>query len=254
MILDEIILAKKKEVEELKKPRHSLKEKLAEKEISLLAEIKKASPSKGLIQKNFNPSKQLKEYEKAGASAVSILTDKKFFQGSPEILREMRKETELPLLRKEFIIDPLQIYESFFLGADIVLLIAAVLEVEELKELLSITKKLKMEAIVEVHNKTELEKVLKTEAEIIGINNRNLKNFKVNLKTTEELTAELVEKGLRDKYYIIAESGIKSAEDVDYLKKLNVDGVLIGETLMRAENSAEKIAELGLGSVVLNEK
>lgn len=253
MILDEIIVEKKKEVKELKKPRRSLKAKLAEKDISLLAEIKKASPSKGLIQENFNPAKQLKEYEKAGASAISILTDEKFFQGSPEILREMRKETELPILRKEFIIDPIQLYESFFLGADVVLLIAAVLELEEIKELLSLTKALNMEAIVEIHNKTELEKVIKTDAEIIGINNRNLKNFEVDLKTTEKLTSQLIEQGLRENYYIIAESGIKSAEDIDYLRSLDVDGVLIGETLMRAENSAEKIAELGLGRVTSND-
>ncbi|CCU79857.1 Indole-3-glycerol phosphate synthase [Halanaerobium saccharolyticum subsp. saccharolyticum DSM 6643] len=121
MILDKIVEHKKKEVKELKQKRRSLKEKLAADQISLLAEIKKASPSKGLIQPNFNPAAQLKAYEQAGAAGISVLTDQKFFQGSNQILQQMRELTELPILRKEFIIDPLQIYESFFIGADLVL-------------------------------------------------------------------------------------------------------------------------------------
>jgi indole-3-glycerol phosphate synthase len=246
MILDKIILEKKKEVAELKKQRASLQEKLKEDKLSLLAEIKKASPSKGLIQKNFDPAAQLKAYEEAGADCISILTDQKFFQGSNEILKEVRGLTELPILRKEFIIDPLQIYESFFIGADVILLIAAVLELEELKQLLDLTKKLNLEAIVEVHNQEELEEVIKTDAEIIGINNRNLNDFSVDLKTTEIILKTIENKGLRDQYYFIAESGIKTKDDIEYLKKLGVDGVLIGETLMRAENPEAKIRELGL--------
>lgn len=246
MILDEIIEHKSKEVKELKKPRRSLKKKLKEAKLSLLAEIKKASPSKGLIQPEFNPEAQLKAYQEAGAAGISILTDQKFFQGSNKILREMRRLTELPILRKEFIIDPLQLYESFFIGADVVLLIAAVLSDQKLKDFLTLTKKLKMEAVVEVHNSEELERVLNTKAEIIGINNRDLNDFTVDLKTTARLLAELEKKGLRDKYQIIAESGIKSREDIDYLKEIGVDGVLIGETLMRAEDPKLKALELGL--------
>lgn len=246
MILDKIILEKKKEVSELKKPRHSLKKKLARKGISLLAEIKKASPSKGLIQPNFNPAAQLKAYEQAGAAGISILTDQKFFQGSTQILKEMRKLTELPILRKEFIIDPLQIYESFFLGADVILLIAAILDDRQLENFLVLSGELNLEAVVEVHSREELKRVLKTEAEIIGINNRDLNDFSVDLKTTADLNAELEKLGQRDNHYLIAESGIKTKADIDFLREIGVDGVLIGETLMRSESPAAKVKELGL--------
>ncbi|MFW5686661.1 MAG: indole-3-glycerol phosphate synthase TrpC [Halanaerobium sp.] len=246
MILDKIVDHKNKEVAELKKARRSLKEKLAQNEISLLAEIKKASPSKGLIQPDFKPAAQLKAYEQAGAAGISILTDQEFFQGSKQILKDIRQLTELPILRKEFIIDPLQIYESFFIGADVVLLIAAILDDQQLESFLNLCRQLKLEAIVEVHNLDELERVLKTEAEIIGINNRDLNDFSVDLKTTAELTAELKKLGQRDNHYLIAESGIKTREDIDFLKEIGVDGVLIGETLMRAESPAAKVKELGL--------
>jgi len=246
MILDKIVEHKKKEVKELKQKRRSLKEKLAADQISLLAEIKKASPSKGLIQSNFNPKAQLKAYEKAGAAGISILTDQKFFQGSNQILEEMRELTELPILRKEFIIDSLQIYESFFIGADVVLLIAAILNDQQLENFLYLCRELKLEAIVEVHNLDELKRVLKTDAEIIGINNRDLNDFSVDLKTTAELSFELEKLGQRQNHYLIAESGIKNKKDIDFLKKIGVDGVLIGETLMRAESPTAKIKELGL--------
>jgi len=246
MILDKIVEHKKKEVKKLKKKRRSLKEKLKSDQISLLAEIKKASPSKGLIQPEFNPASQLKSYEEAGAAGISILTDQKFFQGSNQILQQMRELTELPILRKEFIIDPLQIYESFFIGADVVLLIAAILSDQQLQKFLALCTELKLEAIVEVHSKEELKRVLKTEAEIIGINNRDLNDFSVDLKTTAELTAELEKIAQRDNHYLIAESGIKNRKDIDFLKEIGVDGVLIGETLMRAESPAAKIKELGL--------
>ena len=246
MILDKIVKHKRKEVEKLKQKQRSLKEKLAEDQISLLAEIKKASPSKGLIQANFRPAAQLKAYEQSGAAGISILTDQKFFQGNNQILEEMRALTELPILRKEFIIDPLQIYESFFIGADVVLLIAAILDDQQLEKFLNLTKELKLEAIVEVHNQKELKRVLKTEAEIIGINNRDLNDFSVDLETTAELSAELESLGQRKNHYLIAESGIKSRDDIDYLKEIGVDGVLIGETLMRAKSAATKIKDLGL--------
>ena len=246
MILDKIVEHKRKEVKELKRKRRSLKEKLAADKISLLAEIKKASPSKGLIQPEFNPTAQLKAYEQAGAAGISILTDQKFFQGSSQILQQMRKLTELPIPRKEFIIDPLQLYESFFIGADVVLLIAAILSDQKLKSFLALCRELKLEAVVEVHNLEELKRVLETEAEIIGINNRDLNDFSVDLKTTAELSAELEKLDQRHNHYLIAESGIKSREDIDFLKEIGVDGVLIGETLMRAESPAAKIEELGL--------
>ena len=246
MILDQIVAHKREEVKKLKRKRRSLKEKLAADKISLLAEIKKASPSKGLIQPEFNPALQLQAYEQAGAAGISILTDQKFFQGSNQILQEMRELTELPILRKEFIIDPLQIYESFFIGADVVLLIAAILSEQKLENFLALCRELKLEAIVEVHSLQELKRVLKTEAEIIGINNRDLNDFSVDLKTTAELSAELEKLDQRHNHYLIAESGIKSREDIDFLKEIGVDGVLIGETLMRAESPKVKINELGL--------
>jgi indole-3-glycerol phosphate synthase len=246
MILDKIVEHKRKEVKELKQQRSSLKERLAADKISLLAEIKKASPSKGLIQPNFNPAAQLKAYEQAGAAGISILTDQKFFQGSTQILKEMRKLTELPILRKEFIIDPLQIYESFFLGADVILLIAAILDDRQLENFLVLSGELNLEAVVEVHSREELKRVLKTEAEIIGINNRDLNDFSVDLKTTADLNAELEKLGQRDNHYLIAESGIKTKADIDFLREIGVDGVLIGETLMRSESPAAKVKELGL--------
>lgn len=246
MILDKIVEHKKQEVKELKKKRRSLKEKLRLDQISLLAEIKKASPSKGLIQPDFNPAAQLKAYQEAGAAGISILTDQKFFQGSNQILQQMRELTELPILRKEFIIDALQIYESFFIGADVVLLIAAILSDRQLESFLSLCRELKLEAIVEVHSLKELDRVLKTEAEIIGVNNRDLNDFSVDLNTTAKLALELEKLGQRDEYYLIAESGIKSRVDIDFLKEIGVDGVLIGETLMRAESPAAKIKQLGL--------
>ena len=246
MILNKIVEHKKKEVKKLKQKRRSLKEKLTADKISLLAEIKKASPSKGLIQPDFNPPAQLKAYEQAGAAGISILTDQKFFQGNNQILEEIRELTELPILRKEFIIDSLQIYESFFIGADVVLLIAAILDDQQLENFLSLCKELKLEAVVEVHSLEELKRVLKTEAEIIGINNRDLNDFSVDLKTTSKLSAELEKLGQRDNHYLIAESGIKSKKDIDFLKEIGVDGVLIGETLMKAESPAAKTEELGL--------
>ncbi|TDO94759.1 indole-3-glycerol phosphate synthase [Halanaerobium saccharolyticum] len=246
MILDKIVEHKRKEVKKLKQQRRSLKEKLAADKISLLAEIKKASPSKGLIQPNFNPAAQLKAYEQVGAAGISILTDQKFFQGSNQILREMRELTELPILRKEFIIDPLQIYESFFIGADVILLIAAILDDRQLESFLALARELKLEAVVEVHSREELKRVLKTEAEIIGINNRDLNDFSVDLKTTADLNAELEKLDQRDNHYLIAESGIKTKADIDFLREIGVDGVLIGETLMKAESPAAKVKELGL--------
>jgi indole-3-glycerol phosphate synthase len=246
MILDEIVNHKKKEVELLKKPRKSLKNRLKKEGLTLIAEIKKASPSKGLISDHFQPEEQLKKYVKAQVDAISILTDQKYFLGSNDILRELRKLTDLPILRKEFIIDPLQIYESFFLGADIILLIAAILRQDSLNSLLKLTHKLGLEAIIEVHNLQELRMAMATDAEIIGVNNRNLHDFSVDLRTTELVINELIKNESRDSCYIISESGINNRSDIDCLISLGVNGVLIGETLMRAEDPVEKVKELGI--------
>lgn len=245
MILDKILVEKEKEVKILKKCRYSLKEKLKGEKLTLIAEIKKASPSKGLIAKKFAPQEQMKKYILGGADAISILTDRKFFQGSNDIFYKLREHAELPLLRKEFIIDPLQIYESLFLGADVVLLIVAILSQKKLNQLLKICRELNLEAIVEVHNCKELDKALTAEADIIGINNRNLHNFSVDLRTSEKIISELNSKNYSRNYHLISESGIKEKSDIDYLKQLGVDGVLIGETIMKTENTVKKIRELG---------
>lgn len=244
MILDKIVAEKKIEVEQIKKPRNSLISKLREETITLIAEIKKASPSKGIIKPDFDPVLQLEAYLKGGTDAISILTDKKFFQGSKEILRRLRKKTRLPILRKDFIIDPLQVYESFFLGADVILLIAAILEEVKLRNLLDTVHSLGMEALVEVHNLNDLKKALTSGARIIGINNRDLQDFTVELSTTERIVNELVRMNLKEKYYLVSESGIRTRNDIEYLKKLGINGVLIGESLMRAEDPVAKIKEL----------
>ena len=244
MILDDIVEHKKIEVEKLKKEKHSLKKKLSNKEMSLIAEIKKASPSRGVISDKFNPQLQFEEYRKGGAEALSILTDKKFFQGSNNILSDIRPQTQMPILRKDFIISPLQVYESLFLGADVILLIVAILSYEKLEELLKLARKLGMEAIVEVHSRKELEIAVNSSAEIIGINNRNLKDFSVNLCTTGKLINQLKDKNIREDYYIIAESGVQNRKDILYLSNLGVDGVLIGSSLMESEKTSEYIKEL----------
>ncbi|MFW5985136.1 MAG: indole-3-glycerol phosphate synthase TrpC [Halanaerobiaceae bacterium] len=244
MILDEIIAHKYREVKKKKESRYLLSTELQKPEMTLIAEIKKASPSKGVIARDFRPEYQLQEYQKGGAGAISILTDQKYFQGSSEIIEQLRPRAELPILRKEFIIDPLQIYESCLLGADVILLIAAVLNQKEITKFLQIAHELGLEAIVEVHNKQELTKVLETPARIIGINNRDLTNFTVNLETTEKLVDFLKQKNLRQDYHLISESGIHKREDIKYLSRLGVNGVLIGESLMRAPEPAQKIKEL----------
>jgi len=243
-ILDKIVMEKRGEVKNIKKLRVSLKERLAEKRLTLIAEIKKASPSKGVIAPNFNPVSQLEKYVKAGAGAVSILTDEKFFQGSKKIMINLRKKTDLPLLRKDFIIDPIQVYESFFIGADVILLISTILSKAELKELVKITHSLGMEALVEVHNLDDLNKVIESRAEIIGINNRNLNDFTVSLENTAKIVRELESQRLREDYYIVAESGIKDRNDINYLDELGINGVLIGETLMKSSDPEKKIKEL----------
>lgn len=258
MILDEIIFNKRQEVTSLK-VKLSLSDfkkqlaklpatrdffsALSEEKLSLIAEIKKASPSVGIIVKDFNPADTAKIYQEAGASAISVLTDEKFFQGGLPALKEVRKATSLPLLRKDFIIDESQIYESRLAGADAVLLITRILNDAQLKEYLNLCHKLDMEALLEVHTEEELKRALKTEARIIGINNRDLDTFKVNLETTLELI-DLIPKNRLKKLVLVSESGIESREDVQKLKDKGADAVLIGEALLRSKNIAEKIKEL----------
>jgi indole-3-glycerol phosphate synthase len=209
--------------------------------IKLIAEVKKASPSRGVIRSDFNPVAIAQTYAGNGAAAISVLTEARYFQGSLNHLRDIRKAlgNRLPLLRKDFLCDPYQVYESRAYGADSVLLIVAILTPEKLKELLGLSHELGMSCLAEVHNEAELEIALKGGARIIGINNRDLTTFTVDLTTTERLRP-LIPKDRT----VVSESGIKDRSDMGKLKKWGVDAVLIGESLMSAPNIATKMQEL----------
>ncbi len=207
--------------------------------IKFIAEVKKASPSAGIIREDFNYLNIAKEYEAGGASAISVLTDKEFFKGELKYLSEIKKTVNLPILRKDFIIDPYQIYEAKAAGADLVLLIARILTREQIDTFLALAHKLGMECLVEVHDNDELNTVLETEASIIGINNRNLDTFETNIETTLQLCHLIPEEKI-----IVSESGIKTRADVLYLEKAGIDAILIGETLMRSQDITQKIKEL----------
>ncbi|MGN0587633.1 MAG: indole-3-glycerol phosphate synthase TrpC, partial [Oscillospiraceae bacterium] len=199
--------------------------------LSVISEVKKASPSKGLIQPNFDYMKIAAEYEQNGAEAISCLTEEHFFMGSSAYFREIRGKVNIPMLRKDFIIDPYQVYEARVMGADAILLIAAVLDDDKLREYKDIADSLGMDILAEVHDESELERVLAADFNIVGINNRNLKTFEVTLNTTARL-AKLVPSGK----VIVSESGIKDNEDMKLVRSCGADAVLIGETLMRSGN------------------
>lgn len=209
--------------------------------IKLIAEVKKASPSRGIIRSDFNPVAIAQTYAGNGAAAISVLTEARYFQGSLNHLRDIRKAlgNRLPLLRKDFLCDPYQVYESRAYGADSVLLIVAILTPEKLKELLGLSHELGMSCLAEVHNNAELEIALKSGARIIGINNRDLTTLTVDLTITERLRP-LIPKDRT----VVSESGIKDRSDMGKLKKWGVDAVLIGESLMSAPNIATKMQEL----------
>jgi indole-3-glycerol phosphate synthase len=203
--------------------------------INIIAEVKKASPSKGVIKENFDPVEIAKSYEKGGAKAISVLTDKKFFQGSPFYLRQVAEAVNLPVLRKDFIIDEFQIYGAKALGASSFLLIAAILDESQLKDFIDLGRELGMEPLVETHSEEEVEKALKCGAEIIGVNNRDLKTFNVSLETTLKLLPLIKSENKT----LVSESGIKGKEDIIKLRNAGVDAFLIGETLMRSEKPEE---------------
>jgi len=210
--------------------------------IQLIAEVKKASPSKGVIRPDFNPVEIAQTYASNGASAISVLTEAKYFQGSLDYLKDIRnalRNNSLPLLRKDFICDPYQVYESRAYGADSLLLIVAILTPERLEELLKLSHELGMSCLVEVHNETELETALENQASIIGINNRDLSTFTVDLATTERLRPLIPPDRI-----VVSESGIKNRSDMVRLRQWGVDAVLIGESLMSAPDVAAKMKEL----------
>lgn len=260
MILDKIVAHKLKQIEREKRmvTIDELKEKLKNSNIpdtkdfykalnnpdgiSMIAEVKKASPSKGIICHDFEPVKIAHTYFQNNVEAISVLTESEFFMGSDEYLARIRQNVPIPLLRKDFIIDCWQVYQSRMLGADAILLIVSILDDEKLKKFQIIANILGMQCLVEVHDEREVERALQCGAKIIGINNRNLKTFETSLSTTERLI-KLIPKDI----LVVSESGIKDYNDMNTLRQLGVSAVLIGETLVKSACIQEKIAELRYG-------
>jgi indole-3-glycerol phosphate synthase len=253
-MLDKIIAQKKEEVEQRKKvaPMPYLHERIAHQKptldlalalkgdhIRLIAEVKQASPSRGMLSPNFNPIKLAQTYAEDGAAAISVLTEADYFMGSIEHLAAIREVVALALLRKDFIFDPYQVYESRAYGADALLLIAAILSQEQLKELISLSHSLGLRCLVEVHNKGEVERAVLSEAEIIGINNRDLDTFSVDINMTRRLRPLIPRERI-----VVSESGIKNKGAIEKLGKWGVDAVLVGEALVTASDVQAKIKEL----------
>ena len=253
-MLDKIIAQKRQEIEQRKKiatmtylqeciarqkPPLDIALNLKGDRIRLVAEVKQASPSRGMLSSNLNPIELAQTYAEGGAAAISVLTEANYFMGSIEQLATIREVVELPLLRKDFIFDPYQVYESRAYGADAILLIAAILNQEQLKELVSLSHSLGLKCLVEVHNTGEVTKAVLSEAEIIGINNRDLNTFTVDITTTRRLRPLIPQERI-----VVSESGIKSKKDITKLGKWGVDAVLIGEALVTARDVRAKMKEL----------
>ena len=213
-------------------------------DVALIAEVKKASPSKGVICPDFDPVRIAREYEAAGASCLSVLTDEKFFQGSLDYLRQIREAVKVPLLRKDFIIDERQILEAIEWGADAILLIVAILDDRQLRDYQSLAAAAGLAELVEVHDEAELDRALASGAQLVGVNNRDLKSFKVDLGTTERLAEKLWASADGKSKLLVAESGIFTRADVERLKACGSGAILVGESLMRGGNIATKVGEL----------
>ena len=245
-ILDEIVAKTKSKLEEKKQglsleeliskidfenlKETNFKKSLQNKAEAIIAEIKKASPSAGIISDNFDPVSKSKEYESFGASALSILTEEDYFLGNIQYLKDVKATTSLPILRKDFIVDEYQIYESKLIGADCILLIASILNDKELKNFSETAERLKLDYIIEVHDEEELQRVQHFSNAIIGVNNRNLKTFDVDINNSVEL-----KNFFEGENIFIAESGIKSKKDIEYLQQHNINVFLIGESLMKGD-------------------
>ena len=212
--------------------------------VALIAEVKKASPSAGVIRADFDPVRIAREYEAAGASCLSVLTDEKFFQGSLEYLKQIRGAVGLPLLRKDFIIDERQILEAIEWGADAILLIVAILSEAQLKHFHALATGAGLAALVEVHDETELNRAVNAGAELLGVNNRNLKTFKVDLATTERLAVRSRSAPRNPHPLLVAESGIHTRADVERLAKCGAQAILVGESLMNHGDIGAKTREL----------
>lgn len=254
MILDKIVAHKREELEARKQQRpldevqaavatapapRNFAIALAAPGVRLIAEVKRASPSKGVFTDDLDPVALARIYREHGASAISVLTDERFFQGSLDDLRRVREAVDIPVLRKDFIIDPYQVLESRAAGADAVLLIVAILDDETLAELQALAQILGMHALVEVHDEDELDRALAVDAPVIGINNRDLRDFTVDLGTTERLCQRLSSGTI-----VVAESGISTADDVRRLGDAGANAILVGEALVTAEDTAAKAREL----------
>lgn len=205
----------------------------------VIAEIKKASPSKGVLREQFVPAEIAASYEAGGAACLSVLTDIDFFQGSDEYLKQARAACSLPVIRKDFIIDPYQVYEARMIGADCILLIVACLEDGQMKQLNDLAHELGLDVLVEVHDQNELQRALTLNNRLIGINNRNLRTFEVSLDTTLAMLNEIPHDAI-----VVTESGIHTRDDVKLMRDNQVNAFLVGEAFMRAENPGEKLAEL----------
>lgn len=255
MILDKIVAKRKEQLEreirkisrdemcrmaeETARPVISLYDALKKDTLSVIAEVKKASPSKSVIREDFQPVEIAKQYEQSGANAISCLTEEFYFQGSSSYLSDIRKNVNLPILRKDFIFDEYQINEARVIGANAILLIAAILNTQTLIRFKNLADSLGMECLFEVHNEEELESVLHANPKIVGINNRNLKTFEVSLDTTKMLAKKIPEHCV-----VVSESGIADNEDMKSVKSYGADAVLIGEAFMRSENIAETMRQL----------
>lgn len=249
MILDDIVAYKIKQLEEEKRFKsineyeksiqniktRDFKAEISKSGINIIAEIKKASPSKGIIKLDFNPLEIAEVYEKINIDAISVLTEKHFFMGSDGYIKLVKEAASKPVLRKDFIIDEYQLFQAKYIGADAVLLIAAILG-KKLRSFYALAKELGLQCLVEVHNREELETALEAEADIVGINNRDLRDFTVDLMHTEQLL-----KYIPNGKVIVSESGIKTSEDILYLKSIGVNAVLIGETFMRNINNLQAV-------------
>jgi len=253
-MLDRIIALKKEEIERRKKtlPLGRLKERIAQQKppldfalalkgnhIRLIAEVKQASPSRGMFSPNLNPTELAQTYAEGGAAAISVLTEANYFQGSIDHLAAIREVVKLPLLRKDFIFDPYQIYESRAHGADALLLILAILSQEQLEDYLLLSHSIGLKCLVEVHNESEVERAVLSEAEIIGINNRDLDTFAVDITTTHRLRPLIPQTRI-----VVSESGIKSRTDIERLRKWRINAILVGEALVTADDVLAKMKEL----------
>ncbi len=217
----------------------AIENKIAANQAAVIAEIKKASPSKGVMRENFIAADIAQSYEKGGAACLSILTDRDFFQGSTEFLIQAREVTSLPVIRKDFMIDPYQVYEARAMNADCILLIVSALGDAMLNELLGLAHHLQMDVLMEVHDREEMQRAIESGAKLIGVNNRNLRTFDVSLQTTLDMLDMLPEDRI-----LVTESGIHAADDVKLMRENEIHSFLVGEAFMRADEPGEKLAEL----------